>query len=585
MRLYTTVLFSLFFSVLFAQTNMGTSDPVVREILKGNYDPADYAATNVLSHPDDIIPAINASVNPDSLKSYLFQLSSFENRNTGSDTLSGDFGIGAARRWVLHQFENFSAQNEGRLLPFFFQFDQNICGMGRHKNTCAVLPGADISDPSVIIIEAHLDSRCAGLCDVECMAHGMEDNGSGVALVLELARVMSRFTFDHTLVFMATTGEEQGLYGANAFAQYCLNEGIAVKAVLNNDVIGGIICGETSSPPSCPGLNDIDSTQVRLFSSGGLNKQLSRFIKLEYQEALEPLVSVPMMLTIMSAEDRQGRGGDHIPFRQKGFPAMRFTSANEHGNANVSDPDYHDRQHTSGDVLGADTDGDGVIDSFYVDMNYLARNAVINGVGAAMAAIGPETPDFSGEKFADSLRVIIDDPHNYNHYRIFARTNQQDFDTIYTLTDAKELVIKRVTGGAVLFRVSVASVDENGIESLFSKEQFAFPTVNATGEVVNDSPTETPDPGPVELFQNRPNPFDEATVISYFVHDNTGLSDAWLVVSDLNGREVSRLPAPLQKGLNEVVYTHGYNAVGTYVYSLVTGNGRVLASRTMVFAN
>lgn len=138
---------------------------------------------------------------------------------------------------------------------------------------------------------------------------------------------------------------------------------------------------------------------------------------------------------------------------------------------------------------------------------------------------------------------------------------------------------------AVLFRVSVASVDENGIESLFSEEQFAFPTVNAAGEVVNDFPTETPEPGPVELFQNRPNPFDEATIISYFVHDNAGLSDAWLVVSDLNGREISRLPAPLLKGLNEVVYTHGYNAVGTYVYSLVTGNSRVLASRRMVFAN
>ena len=94
----------------------------------------------------------------------------------------------------------------------------------------------------------------------------------------------------------------------------------------------------TSSPPSCPGLDDVDSTQVRLFSYGGFNsksKQLSRYLKLQYQEELESMVSVPMQLTIMSGEDRVGRGGDHIPFRQDGFAAMRFCSANEHGNASV----------------------------------------------------------------------------------------------------------------------------------------------------------------------------------------------------------------------------------------------------------
>jgi hypothetical protein len=78
-----------------------------------------------------------------------------------------------------------------------------------------------------------------------------------------------------------------------------------------------------------------------------------------------------MLVTIMSAEDRTGRGSDHIPFRENGYAAMRFTSANEHGNADVSDPDYHDRQHTSEDILGVDTDGDQVIDSFFVDFNYL----------------------------------------------------------------------------------------------------------------------------------------------------------------------------------------------------------------------
>src|SRR5690606_11032803 len=120
------------------------------------------------------------------------------------------------------------------------------------------------------------------------------------------------------------------------------------------------------SPPSCPGFNHIDSTQVRLFSFGAFNspnKALSRYIKMQYRQRLQALTAVPMLITIMSAEDRTGRGGDHFPFRQRGYPAMRFTSANEHGNADVSDPEYHYRQHTSGDLLGEDTDGDGELDT------------------------------------------------------------------------------------------------------------------------------------------------------------------------------------------------------------------------------
>src|SRR5690606_35093373 len=125
-------------------------------------------------------------------------------------------------------------------------------------------------------------------------------------------------------------------------------------AVLNNDVIGGIICGQTSSPPSCPGLNQVDSTQVRLFSFGSYDsphKGLSRFIKLEYKEMIMPYATVPMAITIMNDEDRIGRGGDHKPFRQHGYPAMRFTSANENGDANVNSAGYADRQHTSVAIL------------------------------------------------------------------------------------------------------------------------------------------------------------------------------------------------------------------------------------------
>ena len=573
----TSLLLLLYFFPAFSQTNFLSTNPVAEEIMLGNYTPADYLPATVLNHPGDIVAGILNNVSSDSLKSYLVKLRSFETRNTGSDTLSPVRGIGAARRWVYQKFQGISAENESRLVPSYLQFDQNICNVGQHRNVFAVLPGLDETAEGIVLIEAHIDSRCNSVCDTTCLAEGMEDNGSGAALVIELARAMSQLAFNHTIVFMATIGEEQGLYGADAFASYAVGKGVAIKAVLNNDIVGGIICGETSSQPSCPGLNNVDSTQVRLFSAGSFNsanKQLSRFIKLEYEEELKNLVAVPMLLTIMSGEDRSGRGGDHIPFRQKGFVAMRFTSANEHGNANTGDPGYHDRQHTSGDVLGVDTDGDLVIDSFFVDFNYLARNVVINGVAAGMAAIGPKTPDFDAGKFEDSIYVSIADPNAYGEYRVFVRTTNNDFDEIYTTNSLNSTVPK--PDGVVI--VSVASVDANGIESLFSKE--VLPTNFTAAEEVQVEQQHAD----FELFQNRPNPFDEATFISFIARNVEKYREAHVVVSDSEGRVVKCLPVKIKGGMNEMLYHHGYNVTGVYTYSLVV-DGQVVDTKRMVFAN
>ncbi|MFM8243385.1 MAG: M28 family peptidase, partial [Crocinitomicaceae bacterium] len=125
---------------------------------------------------------------------------------------------GAARRWAFQKFSSFSAQAENRLIPSYFQFDKTICNVTQHRNVIGVLPGTDTSNHEVIIIEGHMDSRCENECDITCQAQGIEDNASGSALVFELARVMSKCSYKNTLVFMLTIGEEQGLYGADAFA-------------------------------------------------------------------------------------------------------------------------------------------------------------------------------------------------------------------------------------------------------------------------------------------------------------------------------------------------------------------------------
>lgn len=566
-------------SVSHSQTNSLFTSSVAEQVVKGNYDPLLYYSQNALTNHEQIITYIQNNVNPDSLKSTIFKLATFQNRNTASDTLSTSFGIGAARRWAYDQFEGISLTAENRLVPSYFQFDKNICGVGQHRNVLAVLPGTDTSNHQVIVIEGHMDSRCENECDTLCQAQGIEDNASGTALVLELARIMSKCSFKNTLVFMLTIGEEQGLYGADAFADYCNQYDIPIKAVLNNDVIGGVICGQTSSPPSCPSFNDVDSTQVRIFSYGGFNsvhKQLARFIKLQYQEELKPIVNVPMLVTIMTGEDRIGRGGDHIPFRQNGFAACRFTSANEHGDASNA-PGYTDRQHTETDIMGLDTNLDGVIDSFFVDFNYLARNACINGVGATIAAIGPNKPDFVVDATipGPGLIIHITQETQYTQYRVAIRSTTNDWDSVYTMPGNYDTIYPPTSN---VYYVSVAANDENQLESLFSKEVLIQNSQISVEEIANE-----PING-IELLQNRPNPFDEVTIIGLAVTKPVAYKNAEIQIKDLNGKRIEQLKIELNLGINEVYYQHGYGRTGIYYYSLIV-DGKEIATKSMIFAN
>lgn len=552
------------------------TNPVAEQVMLGNYNPATYFATQLLNHPDTISRGILRRVNSDTLKKNILKLASFHNRNTGSDTVSAIRGFGAARKWVYSKFQQYSAANQNRLLPAYFQFNQSICGTTRHKNIIAVLPGRDTTDKSIILIEGHIDSRCEGLCDTSCIAQGIEDNASGTALVMELARVMSKYSYKQTIVFMITTSEEQGLYGAEAFADYALAKGIKIKAVQNNDVIGGIICGNTSSAPSCPGLNNIDSLQVRLFCFGGFNsphKQYARFSKLEYKEELVPFAPVLMNVSIMSAEDRTGRGGDHIPFRQHNYTAIRYTSANEHGNASVTTPGYIDRQHSTRDTLGADTNADMIIDSFFVDFHYLARNAVINGNAAAMAAIGPKTPDFTvTASGGNTIAIAITQQTGYAKYRFADRTTTNDWDSVYTMNGT---VATFTVGTAATHYVSVASVDTNGVESLFSKEIM----ISLAAGIL-----EFKKEAGISLLENKPNPFDESTIISVYVDKGKKYREAHILITDIKGKEIKRMPVELKPGMNEVLYEHGYGASGIFMYTLMI-DGKAIQSKKMVFTN
>ncbi len=561
------------------QTNIHPTNPDVIPIWTGDYDPTDYIPSVGIADPDVIFQDLVQSLKPDNLKDCLIEMIPFHTRHTGSDTLSNTEGIGAARIWAHQKFESFNSTNGERLLVSYLQFDQEICSMGRHKNITATLPGVGPHRDEVIIIEAHYDSRCHEVCDIECQAHGMEDNASGSALVLELARVMSQYVLDRTIIFMLTIGEEQGLHGANALAQYCEDNDINVYAVLNNDIVGGIICGETASPPGCPGLNDIDSINVRLYSHGFIDspsKGLARYVKLQYQDNVRDLMTVKPIVNVMGSEDRVGRGGDHIPFRERGYSAVRFTSANEHGSADTSDPEYHDRQHTEEDILGVDTDNDGVLDSFFVSFSYLNRNAILNGNAAISIAMSPETPTLESLDLThEGLRVTWTSDIDCPQYAIGLRSETNDFDTLVYVTESPYFF--KDLSDDQFYVVSVSCVDEYGIESLPSNDLFTFDAISSVQQVTQSHG--------VHLLQNRPNPFDDQTTIAVMVDQEFDYDTAEITVSTAQGQAIYTSPITLGKGINTIQYTHQSHRHqdGVYYYTLSI-DGLPTETKTMVYA-
>lgn len=570
---------SLFVS---GQNNMYFSNPEAEAVIFNNYNPEVYTPSVLINQPDSILHGVISDVSKDTLYHYLEHIDSYHNRNSGSDTVSETHGIGAVRRWIFKKLQEYSNQNENRLLVTYLNFEKDICGQYIHRDVIGVLPGLDTTNKELLIIEAHYDTRCEGVCDTACYSPGMEDNGSGTVLVMELARIMSKYAFNHTILFTLTTAEDQGLYGAKALAWHLKLNDLQVKAVLNNDVIGGIICGNTSSPPSCPYLNHIDSTHVRIFSKSSANdssavsphKQLARYIQMNQVERINPLIETPMDINIIIAEDRTGRSGDHIPFRQTGYTAIRFCSQNEHGNGSGTPPD---RQHTTTDVLGVDTSipPDGVLDSFYVDMGYLRRNSIMNGVNLGLLAISPPTPlpVYSPIPHGVEIQMMGVDT-TYKLYRVGVRlkgSGTLNFDSVLTFQNTTNMVIDYLPEDKECY-FSVANV-QNGVESIFSPEYTTLIVgINEVSQLSNQ----------LTLYQNQPNPVTRATEFIILSQQNLEEKTASIIINDLMGREIERLNIHLNKGKNSLKYVNRSGLKGVYTFTLLLEN-QVIKTRKIVF--
>lgn len=290
---------------------------------------------------DPEIKKMVSEVSSENMEAIVKKLVSFGTRHTLSDTKSSTRGIGAAQRWVKSEFDNYAKASNGRLASeidyFTIKADgRRIKNDSQLGNVMATLKGTDATDDRVLIISGHLDSRASDVMDSTIDAPGANDDASGVAAMMELARIMCKREFPFSIIFVAVVGEEQGLYGAKHLADKAKDQNWNVIAMINNDMIGNSLSSGTQLR---------DNTQVRVFSetipyleteaeakirkstnrdNDSPSRQLARYIKMVTNQYVEQLD-----IKLIYRNDRFLRGGDHTPFSQNGFTAIRFCEMNE----------------------------------------------------------------------------------------------------------------------------------------------------------------------------------------------------------------------------------------------------------------
>ncbi|HET7570493.1 MAG TPA: M28 family metallopeptidase [Gammaproteobacteria bacterium] len=329
---------------------------------------------------------INA-VEPANLHNSLEKLVGFGTRNSLSETHSDTRGIGAARRWVKQQFEQISKQCGGclevRMLRRHFKGKRAPNGV-EIVDVVAIQRGA--SDPNRhIVMTAHLDNRVSDVMNVKSFSPGADDDGSGIAAMIEVARVLSHYKFNASIVYSADSGEEQGLYGGRIIADYAKKQGWEVETNINNDMIGnasgsdGVVDTTTGRIFSEAVKDNLSDKALRtLRYTGGFvdspSREVARYIT---RLANEYIPNFHLML--MYRQDRYMRGGDQIAFNRDGFPAVRMNETHENW------------RHQHQDVRKENGVQYGDLVKF-VSIPFLANMTAANAIAIASMAWAPPPP-------------------------------------------------------------------------------------------------------------------------------------------------------------------------------------------------
>jgi hypothetical protein len=342
--------------------------------------------------PDPDIQEMMGAISAERIQRSIYVLASFKTRHTLSDPLPSGDGIGAAAAWIHADLERASKESGGRLRVDLDTFEQppappSITQAVEITNIVATLPGTDADGSGrTLVVSGHYDSMPTSVLDAASAAPGADDDASGTAAVLELARVMSRYRFSATLVFLAVAGEEQGLRGSTHWAQAAKDQGLDIEAMLDDDIIGS-----SRSPGGA-----VDRGTVRLFAqgipptatptdsllaqirAGGENdtppRELARSIR-----DIAALYVPTMKVRVIYRADRYLRGGDHLPFLERGYAAVRFTEPAE---------DFR-RQHQDVREENGVQYGD---TPEHADFGYTAGVTRVNGAALAVLARAPAPP-------------------------------------------------------------------------------------------------------------------------------------------------------------------------------------------------
>src|SRR6201996_8829252 len=335
-------------------------------------------------------------VSSKNIEAIIRKLVSFKTRHTLSDTTSKTEGSGAARNWIKAEYEKYAAASGGRMTVKFDTFTQpkgdRIDKPVHLKNILATLKGTDPNDTRVYIVSGHYDSRVNDVMNANAVETGANDDASGTAVSMELARVMAKHSFPATIIFMSVVGEEQGLYGSTNVAKRAKAENWNVDAMLNNDIVGNTHGMETDLKDNrsvrvfsegVPTIAAGNEKQIAsLISLGGENDSPSRELARYVKETAERYVD-QLDVKLIYRRDRYLRGGDHIPFQQQGYTAVRFTEMNE---------DFTRQHQTIRTENGVDY---GDLPDF-VDYNYVQKVARMNLSVLANLALAPAEPQNAG---------------------------------------------------------------------------------------------------------------------------------------------------------------------------------------------
>ena len=340
---------------------------------------------------DPQIAKIVSEISAARIEATIRKLASFGTRHTLSTTTSPDRGIGAAREWIKAELERYSRESGDRLQVAFDAWHEppgpRIPDGVDMRNVVATLPGSQpAAKDRVYVVSGHYDSRATDIMNATGDAPGADDDGSGTAVAMELARVMSHYRFDATIVFMTVAGEEEALNGSMHWAKTAKANGVDVAAMFTNDIVGNTLDEHGGRDRSqvrlfaqgVPPHKELSADELTQIKTGGENdfptRELARLIQ-GTGEMYVPQLPVRIIYRL----DRYLRGGDHFSFLEQGYPAVRFTEPHE-----VFSRQHQDVREVDGVHYGDTAD--------YVDFGYVANVARVNAAALADLADAPAAP-------------------------------------------------------------------------------------------------------------------------------------------------------------------------------------------------